>query len=361
MYFQPTATAHILAGPTPTPFPTTASQAATPVPTLLLPPTPTVFPNLVRRLSVEFVPPLPDGLAIDIYNMARNPFPDEGYEPVIRSSGEQSRLHALPQGRYYWDTADLAMMDADNAALAPFGYRLTSRPVGATTGARWFTLYRGGEVIADPIMDLGLVSVNRSGTDFLLLVNGTNHFQLVRKDLLESWSFINGTIASSRPQFLGDDIMYVETQEEAPATTSTTFEPSRATAEVFRNGQVIYTAHFKNRPAASGFIGFWTYGDHWALETVDQVVIDGQNVNTSNGYDKSYEFHLLDGRPLFFFEKSGTLSVSFDGMAVPLPFPSIPHYGCCSAGLDNPFQIGNLLIFYGTQGESWFFVEMVGK
>jgi hypothetical protein len=232
--------------------------------------------------------------------------------------------------------------------------------VDATSGARWFTLYQGEKVILDPITGLGPVSVNRSGTDFLLLVEGTNRAQLIRKASLEPWSHLNGTLTNSRPQFLGNDLMHVEIGPP-PETDARTPQPTQSTAEVFLNGQVIYTAHYQDRPVGSGFIGFWTYGDHWALETLDQVVIDGQDVNRLNGYEKSYEFHLLGGRPLFFFEQSGGLSVSFDSGTAPLPFPAIPHYGCCSAAANNPVQIGDLLILYGMQGESWFYMEMANN
>jgi len=360
----------LLAACQPTQVTTNTSSSATPnivntptsvsFPTSFHPPSPTVIQNLLQRVPGELLS-LPDGLVIDIYKMTRDPFPDEGYDPFIRSLGEQSRLRSLTQGRYSWDTADLALLEMDNAALAPFGYHLISKPVEASSGARWFTLYQGEKVILDPIFELGQISVNRSGTDFLMIVQAENKFQLVRKGSLEPWKFLNGTIANSRPQFLRDDLMHVEINGEMLTTSSITPEPSKSTVKVFRNGHTIYTMFYQDPPAASGFRGFWTYNDHWALETIDQIVIDGQDVNALNGYDKSYEFHLLGGKPLFFFEKSGKLSISFDGKIALLPFQSIPHYGCCSAGLTNPMQIGNILIFYGMKDGNWFYVEMTNK
>ena len=355
---SPPATPTAFASPPPSPTSTAVPITPTTTPKSIFAPSETIDANLLHRVPAGFVSALPEGLAMDVYQMAGLPDTDEGYEPILAALGAQSRINALTQGRYYWDTVDLAQMELDNAALAPFGYRLASRPVGPDTGARWFTLYRGDQVILDPITELGPVSVNHSGTDFALLVQGSSQFQLVRKDSLEEWAYIAGGITHSRPQFLGDDLTYVRVNAETLTATPST--PGLGNSlDVFRNGQVIYTARYFDRPAASGLIGFWTFGEHWALETVGRIVIDGQDLNAVNGYDASYEFHLLGGKPLFFFEQAGKLNVSYDGRTAVLPFQSVPHYGCCSGGMENPLQMGDqLMLLYASQGGNWFYIEL---
>jgi hypothetical protein len=157
-----------------------------PVPSSLIRPTPTSATGLLQRMPESFLS-LPEGLRMDIYPMTVQAFEEAGYEPYLRALGEQSLLAALTQGRTYWDTADLALMETNNAALAPFGYRLASQPVEADTGARWFTLYRGDEVLIDPVTSLGRVSVNQSGSNFLLLVDTTRELQLVQNGSVEPW------------------------------------------------------------------------------------------------------------------------------------------------------------------------------
>ena len=71
-------------------------------------------------------------------------------------------------------------MEADNAALAPFGFRIVDKPVAEGTSL-WFELYQGETVILDPITTLGPVSVNRSGTDFMLLVMDDHGFKLIAR------------------------------------------------------------------------------------------------------------------------------------------------------------------------------------
>jgi hypothetical protein len=52
------------------------------------------------------------GLEMDIYRMTRKSFPEQsGYDEILHSLGDQSRIYKLKQGRYYWDTADLALID----------------------------------------------------------------------------------------------------------------------------------------------------------------------------------------------------------------------------------------------------------
>ena len=61
------------------------------------------------------------------------------------------------------------------------------------------------------------VSVNHSGTDFLMLVDAGG-IQLVRKSSIAPWKHVVGEIRNSRPQFLGDDLMHIETAFGATPT-----------------------------------------------------------------------------------------------------------------------------------------------
>ncbi len=157
------------------------------------------------------------------------------------------------------------------------------------------------------------------------------------------------------PQYLGDEKMHTETTVEifpTPLSQKTPQALPNEVVTVFRGGQAIYKTSTPVPAAVSGYIGFWTYGSHWALEVIDQITIDGQPVNHQFGYDKSFEFHLLNQKPLFFFEKGGKLGLNMDGKEIPLPWPSIPHYGCCSASALNPVQMSNLLFFFWPAGRA---------
>ena len=248
-------------------------------------------------------------------------------------------------------------MERNNAALASFGYRIVSKATGENQSC-WFELYQSDKKILDPITQLGPVSVNHSGTDFLMLVDAGG-IQLVRKSSIAPWKHVVGEIRNSRPQFLGDDLMHIELSYGAtPTKMMETDQSAPLMVQVYRGSQSIYQTTFQDRPAANGIIGFWTYGAHWALETINSIVIDGQKVNTLYGCSKSYEFHLLGGKPLFFYERAGQTGLNLDGIETAFPYEDISHYGCCSAGAFNPVQIGDLLLFFARNDNTPYYFEL---
>jgi formylglycine-generating enzyme required for sulfatase activity len=114
--------------------------------------------------------------------------------------------------------------------------------------------------------------------------------------------------------------------------------------------------------------GGWGYDGHWAIElglpegdslfpTKGQIIQDGQDLNAACGYDESYNFALLGGRPFYFYRKEGGSGIFYDGQELPLPYDEIPHYLCCSAGAMNPETFPNMVRFFGRRGEQWYYVE----
>jgi formylglycine-generating enzyme required for sulfatase activity/heat shock protein HslJ len=114
--------------------------------------------------------------------------------------------------------------------------------------------------------------------------------------------------------------------------------------------------------------GGWGYDGHWVIElglpeqdsifpTKGQIVQDAQDLNAACGYDESYNFALLGGRPFYFYQKEGGSGIFYDGQELPLPYDEIPHYLCCSAGATNPETFPNMVRFFGRRGEQWYYVE----
>ena len=89
--------------------------------------------------------------------------------------------------------------------------------------------------------------------------------------------------------------------------------------------------------------------------------IDGQAVNQLYHYQKSYEFSLLTGIPIYFFEKKRKLGLNFNGQEVLLDGQSTPHYNCCMGSVLNPSKTGNMLIFFMQNGEQGYYVEVEVK
>jgi hypothetical protein len=317
------------------PHPTAATPAAAPTETAQDP---------VERQPSHLPEPLPEGLAVDIYRMNQHPIAEDlTFPQVLDALQGQSHFSRFQQGDSFCTTLSMAAIAENNAALIPFGYYLTPNVVSNAVD-----LYQGEKLVLGSISAFGKVSVNQSATDFMMLVytsDSRKPFVVVHAGSLEEWQRSNGWITNSQPQYLNNDVMYPELKAAQQVS-------------VYRSGRVIYTTDAPDRPAASGLIGFWTFIGHWSLEVVDRVIIDGQPVNERYGYTKSYEFHVLNQKPLFFFEKDGRLGLNYDGNEIPLPWQSIDHYGCCSGGTLNPVQVGNLLLFFARQGDRWDYVEL---
>jgi WD40 repeat protein len=326
-------------------------------------PQPTATPlaeasSLPNMEPVSLDGPLPLGLAVSAYRLDRPVMAEEmGFEQARAALGPGSRLARLPEGRSLWDSAVLAEMDSVNAGLGPFGYRLESKPVSGWD-SRWFQLWQGETMLLDDITGFYPISVAPDGSDFRLLVEGTSvlHRQLVHKDGVEPYTEQDGGITGvSRPQYLGSDLVH------ATYSTQLSGEPGVGTVQLWRGGQEFYRLQVQETGVMLPVMGFWTYGEHWALETAGSVGIDGMSANKQYGYDESFAFQLLDGRPLFFFRRGESLGIHFDGQEVALPWEEIPHYNCCSAGLLNPMRVGNVLLILARQGEQWFYAEIEGR
>jgi hypothetical protein len=120
--------------------------------------------------------------------------------------------------------------------------------------------------------------------------------------------------------------------------------------------------------------GLWVYDSHWALEAakisltqkensitvnaVGRIVVDGQILNESLGYDEAFDFQTLNGRPFYFFKRNGKVGASFDGVEIPLDYDKVPHYGCCSAAELNPRKYQDTVEFFATRDNNWYFVEI---
>ena len=338
----PSATAIPTAAPVPvmTPAPTE---------TIFYPPTPTLASPLVERIAFNPQPALPPGLSVTIYRMDQPILAEEvGYEQAQSELKERSRWVAQNLNDYKDRGAGL---DASNAALAPFGYQIEM--AGTNKGLNIeYTLRHGDQVVLERIFEFSPVIVNRSKNDFILLAGTVgNGFHLVQSQSIAAISLDDFSLPAAYPRFLGDDVISAR-EEQAQGKT---------VVQVYRNDTPVYQTSSDVVHVRPMLYGLWTYGDHWAVEVLDGISIDGQAVNQLYNYQKSYEFSLIAGIPIYFFEKNGQLGLNFNGQPVLLGGQSTPHYNCCSGALLNPRKNGNMLIFFMQNGEQWDYVEVEVK
>jgi len=97
---------------------------------------------------------------------------------------------------------------------------------------------------------------------------------------------------------------------------------------------------------------------HWVLEIADQVIVDGDNLNERLGYDKIFNWRLLHGWPLYFFEQDGRGCISYGDRTMQPTYDEVRHNLCCEPALFNVRNYPDLVAFYARKGDTWFYVEM---
>jgi hypothetical protein len=279
-------------------------------------------------------------------------------QPVLAEEVGYDQVQAELQASSRWIDQNLndrtdpgASLESNNAALAPFGYQLEI--AGTHKGLNIeYDLRHGNQVMLERIFEFSPVAVNRSKNDFILLVGTVgNGFHLVRSRSIADVSLDDFSIPAAYPQFLGDDVFSARMEQDQ----------GKVFVKVYRNDVPVYRTSSEMVQVRPMLYGLWTYGEHWAVEVLDGISIDGQAVNAAHGYQKSYEFSLMGGIPVYFFEKNGELGLNYNGQEVLLGGQSMPHYGCCSGALVNPRRNGDMRIFFMNSGEQWYYVEVEVK
>jgi SanA protein len=239
---------------------------------------------------------------------------------------------------------------AMNEKLTPFGYRLVAEE-NAQWNRAFYDLYRGGEQILSNLSYVWPVTVNESGTDFVLVAeNAPNKkplYLLIHKDSVEEldWTrFVHGVV----PVYLGDDLFTVESVDNLGTGYA-----------VKRNGEVVYTytpgRQFAGSPPVERLL---VWEGHWILETVEGVFVDGESLERQLGIDEIFHYIVFQGQPLFFFKQDGRVQISCGGETLLLAYDEVVHYQCCEPAVFNIGSNDRMLWFYALKDGTWHYVEI---
>ena len=112
---------------------------------------------------------------------------------------------------------------------------------------------------------------------------------------------------------------------------------------------------------------FFRYDDHWIFwygydwAGPGRIVQDGILLNDLYDYDDAFSLFLLDGKPLFFFQRNDQYGISYNNQEVLLPYENIvQHPICCGPGKNRNPRGTNLMVGFYTQMEdsSYQYVEI---
>lgn len=202
-------------------------------------------------------------------------------------------------------------------------------------------------------------------------VEGTMEEILARNETLRAESFPDNS--SVTQQFTSMRRVLVG-EKELVAREEFSQNGSEGWVSVLDGEQEIYRIATGPSSPVTPFRGFWSYADHWVLETAlislneandpavkfktGQIIQDGVLLNDLFGYTEMFGFQTLGGKLFFFFEKDGLLGYAYDGQVVEAGYTAIPHYECCSAGVLNPHSAQNLVAFFAQREGIWYYVEI---
>ena len=86
------------------------------------------------------------------------------------------------------------------------------------------------------------------------------------------------------------------------------------------------------------------------------ILWNGESLNELEGYQQSFGFHILSGKPFYFFFRHEALGYSYDGVEYPLDYDSISNHACCSGSLANPHGLEDRMVFFANRGDQRYLV-----
>lgn len=129
--------------------------------------------------------------------------------------------------------------------------------------------------------------------------------------------------------------------------------------------KVLYTVQTGKVTPAGSLVGLWTYDNHWVVEVIHanfdiwgEIIVDGVSLNEQQGYEETFGFQLIEGKPFYFNEQKGKVGISYDGKPIAAQYNQVPHYGCCSTGGHNPIHSENMVSFFASHDGAWYYIEV---
>jgi hypothetical protein len=280
-----------------------------------------------------------------------------GCGPLDQGEGFQQRIQQfIPQVEAAHAASANRQAAAVNRALTPFNYRLAVSPEAFSR----FDLYQGDTRILAGIGHFGPVSVNTQKDDFIFWVQGIFNNSLpveVRRGQLHETRVMDPNPFGFNTLWAGADLISYQYTRADDAGTN---HPGQA--NVLRNGQLEMTIAVPP-PGETGQVitGFWPWPNRWLLETGGMVVQDGQVLNQHYGYDEMFDWHLVNGRPFFFYHQSGHFGIFYDGQPLQHRYNDVIHGQlCCGPAVYSIIDSTDGSWFYALRDKTWYLVSVLG-
>jgi hypothetical protein len=297
----------------------------------------------------HIAPTVPPALVVEEHLLSGPP--DISTEQLVFHFADGDQEQILARTAPYRD-ARTQITQYNNRVLSSFGYRIESYTQSQFGYPLWkYRIYKGEDVIAENADWVTPASVNVSGTDFIAEVEMSAGTHVLTRDSFRQRAWPAGIEPEA---YAGDRLLSVEIKGEGNGG---------GIVEIYLDGASVYRGNTGYTMPYGPIDGPWSYNGHWAIVlldaeldpqsddiVIDHAVQDRVDLNTKYGYDQSFQFAVLDGRPFYFHQKDGKIDLSFDGRDIPEKYNEIPHYNCCSPALLNPHVSMNMIWFLARRG-----------
>jgi hypothetical protein len=291
------------------------------------------------------------GLTITEYAIA-----NDTCHPIRHFDGFRARVNMLDvKINTLWSQSERGKMQAINRNLAAFGLRLEARQ----TTQPWvsFDLKKGDETLFSNLVGLGEVSTRPDGEDFIFWAraedeHGSQFPVMVTRQgaqPLSPWEFgFNSVWAGSRLISFN----YSET-EVFPVGAP-------ALIEIFADGQPLQTLSIPHMGSAGSPVrGLWAWDGHWVMEISSVLFVDGLPKNREWGYAEIFDWHLVNGKPLFAARRAADFTLVYNGLELPVTYEDIAHGDvCCETGMYDFQPLAGGAFFYAKRDGVWFLVRV---
>jgi hypothetical protein len=129
---------------------------------------------------------------------------------------------------------------------------------------------------------------------------------------------------------------------------------------IYRNDQIVYTLAIPQPgPAGLPVRGISSWNNHWLLEVENVLVQDGELMNFQLDYDEIFDWHLVDGEPLFFFRQGNEYGLSYAGQTLPPHYEDVIHgLLCCDPARYQVVSSPSQTRFFALRNGIWYLVKV---
>ena len=126
---------------------------------------------------------------------------------------------------------------------------------------------------------------------------------------------------------------------------------------VFKNGRKIY--EFTAPPSNDDLISYYCDNERWILKhDPGRIIIDGVELNKTKGYTDIINYRYLGEKVFYIYrDSSKKYKLYYGGATYPNEYDRVMAHGCCSAGAYNPRNYMDMVTFFATKENKWYYVE----